>query len=51
MQHTGDNHNGLRYITRAGLNRFTSLKRRAGRYLFLTLRGLCSARCSCAWCG
>ncbi|MBI4926683.1 MAG: hypothetical protein HY835_02880, partial [Anaerolineae bacterium] len=38
VQHTGDNRNGLRYITRAGLNRFTSLKRRAGRYLFLTLR-------------
>jgi len=39
IQHTDDNHNGLRYITRAGLNRFTSLKRRAGRYLFITLRG------------
>lgn len=38
IQHTGDYHNGLRYITRAGLNRFTSLKRRAGRYLFLTFR-------------
>jgi hypothetical protein len=38
VQHTGDNHNGLRYITRDGLNRFTSLKRRAGRYLFLALR-------------
>jgi len=38
VQHTGDNRNGLRYITRAGLNRFTSLKRRAGRYLFVTLR-------------
>ena len=40
IQHTGDNHNGLRYITRAGHNHFVSLKRRAGRYLFLTLRGL-----------
>ena len=39
IQHTDDNHNGLRYITHAGLNRFTSLKRRAGRYLFITLRG------------
>jgi hypothetical protein len=39
IQHTDDNHNGLRYITRPGLNRFTSLKRRAGRYLFITLRG------------
>ena len=39
IQHTDDNHNGLRYITREGLNSFTSLKRRAGRYLFITLRG------------
>ncbi|HEX7597560.1 MAG TPA: alpha-L-rhamnosidase, partial [Polyangia bacterium] len=39
IQHTDDNHNGLRYITCAGLNNFTSLKRRAGRYLFITLRG------------
>ena len=39
IQHTDDNHNGLRYITCAGLNSFTSLKRRAGRYLFITLRG------------
>jgi hypothetical protein len=38
VQHSGDNHNGLRYITHAGLNRFTSLKRRAGRYFFITLR-------------
>ncbi len=39
IQHTDDNHNGLRYITCEGLNSFTSLKRRAGRYLFMTLRG------------
>jgi len=38
IQHTGRNRNGLRYITKAGLNRFVSLKRRSGRYLFLTLR-------------
>ena len=38
LQHTGGNRNGMRYITRAGANRFTSLKRRSGRYLFLTLR-------------
>lgn len=38
LQHTGDNHNGMRYITREGLNHFVSMKRRAGRYLFLTLR-------------
>jgi hypothetical protein len=32
------NRNGLRYVTKNGINRFTSLKRRAGRYLFVTLR-------------
>jgi hypothetical protein len=30
--------NGMRYITRQGVNHFTSLKRRAQRYLFITLR-------------
>lgn len=38
IQHTGDNRNGLRYITRQGNNHFTSLKRRAQRYVFITLR-------------
>lgn len=38
LQHSYGNRNGMRYITRAGVNRFTSLKRRSGRYLFLTLR-------------
>lgn len=38
LQHTGGNRNGMRYITRAGANRFTSLKRRSGRYVFITLR-------------
>ena len=38
IQWSGGNRNGLRYVTRAGLNRFTSLKRRSGRYLFITLR-------------
>lgn len=37
-QHTLLNRNGLRYITRQGKNRFTSLKMRSGRYLFVTLR-------------
>lgn len=32
------NRNGLRYVTKAGANRFVSLKRRSGRYLFVTLR-------------
>ncbi len=40
VQHTDGNTNGMRYITRAGANRFTSLKRRAGRYLFITIRNL-----------
>jgi hypothetical protein len=39
IQHTMPiNRNGMRYITRKGINRFTSLKRRAGQYLFITLR-------------
>ena len=38
IQFPGGNRNGLRYITRQGHNRYTSLKRRSGRYLFLTLR-------------
>jgi len=38
LQHSLGNRNGLRYITRQGVNEFTSLKRRSGRYVFLTLR-------------
>ncbi len=39
IQHTGAGYrNGLRYITRQGVNQFISLKRRSGRYLFVTLR-------------
>lgn len=38
LQHTMHNRNGMRYITRQGVNRFISLKRRSGRYLFVTLR-------------
>ena len=38
IQHTWGNRNGMRYITKAGTNRFTSTKRRSGRYLFITLR-------------
>ena len=41
LQHTGLGYrNSMRYITKAGVNRYTSLKRRSGRYVFLTLRGL-----------
>jgi alpha-L-rhamnosidase len=39
IQFTGGNRNGMRHICREGLNRFTSLKRRSGRYLFVTVRG------------
>jgi len=38
LQFTRGNRNGMRYITKAGINRFTSLQRRSGRYLFVTLR-------------
>jgi len=38
LQHSINNRNGMRYITRQGVNEFTSLKRRSGRYVFLTLR-------------
>jgi alpha-L-rhamnosidase len=38
LQHSNGNRNGMRYITKQGANRFTSLKRRSGRYLFVTLR-------------
>lgn len=40
IQWSLDNRNGLRYITRAGNNKFLSVKRRSGRYLFVTLRNL-----------
>jgi alpha-L-rhamnosidase len=39
IQHTLPfNRNGMRYITKQGINRFRSLKRRAGQYVFVTLR-------------
>lgn len=38
IQFSWSNRNGLRYITKPGNNRFTSLKRRSGRYVYLTLR-------------
>lgn len=40
LQHTRHNRNGLRYITKQGANSFFSLKRRSGRYIFITLRNL-----------
>lgn len=38
IQHTSGNRNGMRYVTKQGVNRFVSIKRRSGRYLFITLR-------------
>ena len=39
IQHTLPfNRNGMRYITKKGVNRFRSLKRRAGQFLFVTIR-------------
>lgn len=37
IQHTGIS-NCLRYVTKKGLNSYTSFKRRAGRYIFITFR-------------
>ncbi len=39
LHHTDYYKNSMRYVTCEGRNTFTSLKRRSGRYLFLTLRG------------
>ncbi len=44
VQHTADPawdaiyRNGMRYVCKQGFNRFTSVKRRSGRYLFFTIR-------------
>jgi alpha-L-rhamnosidase len=38
LQHTRDNRNGMTYITRSGVNRFSSLKRRSGRFVYITFR-------------
>jgi len=40
VQHTDDVRNGLRYICKSGVNTYTSLKRRSGRFVFVTLRNL-----------
>lgn len=40
VQHTDRYRNDMRYICKEGDNRFTSLMRRSGRYLFLTFRNL-----------
>ncbi len=38
VQHTQNYRNGMRYVCKEGRNQFTSLLRRSGRYLFITLR-------------
>lgn len=38
IQFARSNRNALRYITHEGDNRYTSLKRRSGRFIFITLR-------------
>lgn len=43
IQHTWSNKNGMRYICRGGKNHYLSLKRRSGRYLYLTIRNQTSA--------
>lgn len=43
LQHTQTTRNGMRYVCRQGFNRYLSLERRSGRYLFVTLRNLTAA--------
>jgi len=38
LQNTNSYQNGMRYICKAGRNKFTSLKRRSGRYLVIIFR-------------
>ncbi len=40
IQHTIANRNGVTYITKNGLNKFVSYKRRSGRYLFISFRNM-----------
>lgn len=40
VQFTANNRNGFRHVTKQGENRYTSMKRRSGRYLFMTLRNV-----------
>ncbi len=37
LAHTGYYRNSMHYITKEGLNQYTSIKRRGGRYVFITL--------------
>ncbi len=36
IQFTDNNRNGFRFITKLGQNKYTSIKRRSGRYVFIT---------------
>ncbi|MBL8028249.1 MAG: alpha-L-rhamnosidase N-terminal domain-containing protein [Fibrobacteres bacterium] len=38
IQHTISHRNGFRYVCKEGWNNFTSIKRRSGRFIFLTIR-------------
>lgn len=38
VQTPRENRNGMRYIAKEGINQYVSIKRRSGRYIFLTLR-------------
>ncbi|MFZ2656766.1 MAG: family 78 glycoside hydrolase catalytic domain [Victivallales bacterium] len=38
VQHTLEYRNGMRYVCKDGRNKFVSLKRRSGRYIFITIR-------------
>ncbi len=40
IQHSKTNRNGMTYITKDGVNCFTSIKRRSGRYIFISLRNM-----------
>lgn len=41
LQHTGPGcRNSMRYICREGINRYTAMQRRSGRYVYVTLRNM-----------
>lgn len=40
IQHTIGNRNGMTYITKQGVNNFISMKRRSGRYIYISLRNI-----------
>jgi len=38
LQHTVENRNGVRYVTKEGVNQFISCERRSSRYIYITIR-------------